>query len=75
MKKGKEVEHIYGFRFRVPRGGKNKKKKKKGVYPQLNGTNLAVLHLLEWKSKYIGVCTLFLKNSLEGLTPGLAGSR
>jgi hypothetical protein len=70
MKKGKEVEHIYGFGFRVPGGGN---KKKKGLHPQLIGTNLAVLHLLEWKSIY--QCTLFLKNSLEGLTPGLAGSR
>jgi hypothetical protein len=69
MKKGKEVEHSYGFGFRVPGGNNNKK----GVHPQLNGTNLAVLHFLEWKSIYR--CTLVLKNSLEGLTPGLADSR
>jgi hypothetical protein len=75
MKKGKEVEHIYGF-WVLGSWRWQQEEEERSTHPQLNGTNLAVLHLLEWKSIYIYQCTLFfLKNSLEGLTPRLAGSR
>jgi hypothetical protein len=73
MKKGKEVEHIYGFGFL---GFLEVATRRRKEYTPPTKWYQPCSVTTSWSGRvYIYRCTLFLKNSLEGLTPGLACSR